>query len=148
MQRISSNWTLFLKIFLPNFWVVFFGLFTLAIWLTDIRAGGFSGAGFRIGATLFFLAGCAVLYLTLWQLKRIELDEQYLYASNYFKTYRYSHHDIEKISERNLGIFRLVNVFLKSPGHFGSKITFLLDEAMLEDFLEKHPGFVSKFTFK
>lgn len=140
MQRISSNATLFLKIFIPTFWIVFFGIFTIAVWrLENTTFGPVSAQTMKIGLTIFFLAGSGLLYLTLIQLKRVEMDELYVYASNYFKTYRYPFHNIKKITERDAGIFHLVRIHLKAPGKFGRTITFLLDEPMFRDFLEKHP---------
>ena len=67
------------------------------------------------------------------------MDEGNVYASNYFKTYRYPFHNIEKITERDLGLFSLLKIYLKTPGKFGKKITFILDEAMLKDFFDKNP---------
>ncbi len=140
MHRISSNLTLFLKIFLPTLWVAFFGAFTLAIVLSNVEQFPlFNFFYFKLGLAAFFLTGCTLFYFTFFQLKRVELDKQYLYASNYFKTYRYSYDSIEKITERDLGIFHLVKTHLKEPGKFGKRITFILDEAMLNDFLEKTP---------
>lgn len=140
MQRISSNATLFLKIFFPTFWIVFFGVFALAISRLDATHFGSAPAFWvKLGFIAFFLAGTALLYLTLMKLKRVELDELYVYASNYFKTYRYPYHNVKKITERDMGLFHLVQIHLRTPGHFGKKITFLLDERMLRDFLEKHP---------
>jgi hypothetical protein len=146
MQRISSNVTLFLKIFIPTFWIVFFGIFTVAVWRLDVPYfGPVKAQTMKIGLTVFFLVGSGLLYLTLLQLKRVELDELHVYASNYFKTYRYTFDSVEKITERDMGLFHLVRIHLKAPGHFGKKLTFLLDEPMLKDFLEKNPEAAAQF---
>ena len=68
----------------------------------------------------------------------MELGAGFVYASNYFQTYRYPFKDIEKITERDLGLFRLNKIHLKAPGKFGNRITYILDEAMLKDFFEKN----------
>ena len=94
----------------------------------------------------FFLGGFALFYFTTMQLKRVELDGTSLYASNYFKTYRYPLTNIEKMTERDMGLFRVVKVYLKNPGKFGKKITFILDEAMLKSFFEKNPAVASTFN--
>lgn len=140
MQRISSNATLFLKVFIPTFWIVFFGIFTIAVWRLDNTGfGPVPAQTLKIGLTAFFLIGSGLLYFSLMQLKRIEMDDLYVYASNYFKTYRYPFHNIEKITERDMGVFHLVSIYLKTPGNFGKKLRFLLDEPMFRDFLEQHP---------
>mgnify|MGYP001218417059 CR=1 FL=1 len=147
MQRISSNTTLFLKIFIPTFWIVFFGIFTAAVWFLDTPYfGPVPALTMKVGLTLFFLLGSGLLYLTIIQLKRVEVDEAHLYASNYFKTYRYPFDSIEKISERDLWLIHLVRIRLKAPGHFGRTLTFLLDEPMFRDFLSKHPDVANTFS--
>ncbi len=140
MHRISSNATLFLKIFIPTFWMVFFGAFTIAIWTVEVPYfGPIPAIWMKLGLTAFLLLGVTLFYLTLLQLKRVELDELYVYASNYYKTYRYPYHNIEKITERDMALFHIVRIHLKVPGNFGKKLTFLLDEAMFQDFLNKYP---------
>lgn len=147
MQRISSNITLFLRIFVPTFWIVFFGIFTLAVLLSNVKQFPlFSFAYFKIGVALFFLIGLMLLYFTFMKLKRVELDNQFVYASNYFKTYRYPYHNVEKITERDLGLFYLVKIYLKEPGKFGSRITFIMDGAMLNDFFDKNPATAEIFS--
>lgn len=140
MQRISSNATLFLKIFIPTIWMVFFGLFTFAVWISEVpNFGPVPALWMKLGLAVFLLLGFLFFWFTFLQLKRVELDEQYLYVSNYYKTARYTFDSIEKFTERDLGLFHIVSIHLKSPGHFGKKLTFLLDEAMLKDFLAKYP---------
>lgn len=140
MQRISSNATLFLKIFIPTLWTVFFGAFTVAIWTVEVPYfGPIPAIWMKLGLTTFLILGVTLLYFTLLKLKRVELDELYVYASNYFKTYRYPYHNIEKITERDMALFHIVRIHLKVPGNFGKKLTFLLDEGMFQDFLNKYP---------
>ncbi len=140
MQRISSNATLFLKIFIPTIWMVFFSAFTVAIWSADVPYfGPIPAIWMKLGLTAFLVLGATFFYLTLIQLKRVEMDELYVYASNYYNTYRYPYHNVEKITERDLMLFHIVRIYLKVPGKFGKKLTFLLDEAMFKDFLAKYP---------
>ncbi|HFA49292.1 MAG TPA: hypothetical protein ENJ95_09770 [Bacteroidetes bacterium] len=147
MHRISSNATLFLKIFIPVFWTVFFGAFTLAVLLSNVKQFPlFDFFYFKMGLLAFFLGGAALMYFTIIQLKRVELGPQHLYASNYFKTYRYPFDSIEKITDRDLGLFRLVKIHLKKKGRFGKKITFISDEAMLNDFFDKNPNVEKIFS--
>lgn len=140
MQRISSNATLFLKIFIPTMWMVFFSAFAVAIWAADVPYfGPIPAIWMKLGLTAFVVLGGAFFYFTFLQLKRVELDELYVYASNYYTTYRYPYHNVEKITERDMMLFHIVRIYLKVPGKFGKKLTFLLDEAMFNDFLAKYP---------
>ena len=140
MRRISSSASLFLKIFFPTFWLVFFGSFTIAILISsDEKDPIFGSIYFKIGVILFFLMGALILYFTFMQLKRVEFDREYLYVTNYFKTVRYKLEDIEYISETNLVLAHLGHVHLKAPGIFGRKFTFLQSRQKFEDFVKGDP---------
>lgn len=147
MQRVSSNATLFLKIFIPTIWTVFFGAFSIGVWLVEVPYfGPIPALWMKLGLTAFVLLGIAFFYFTFLKLKRVELDELYVYASNYFRTYRYPFHNIEKITESDLTLFHIVRIHLKVPGNFGKKLVFLLDEPMLEDFFGKYPTVAKTFS--
>lgn len=138
MHRISSNLTLLLKIFIPTLWISFFGVFTIAFLFSNVKQLD-AFLYYKFGLLAFFLAFTALLYFTVMKLKRVELSQEHIFVSNYLKTYRYSYDSVEKMAERDMGLFTLVKIHLKSPGKFGRKMSFLLDEAMLKDFLEKNP---------
>ena len=145
MERVSTNLTLFLKLFIPTFWAVFFGAFTIAIWATDARnLGALPEMPLKIGMTLFLLIGIGILYFTLFQLKRVEMDADFVYATNYIKHFRYPYHNIEKIEELDYLIFNLVRIHLKEPGYFGKKITFIPSKKRFQNFLNDHPAVVNR----
>lgn len=139
MQNVSTNLTLFLKIFIPTFWIVFFGLFTVSTYVKDIYIGSLTPWLFRLTCTLFFLTGLALLYFTLMQIKRVDMDETYLYVSNYFKTIRYPYSLVEKVDERDFLFFHLIHIHFKQKGQFGKKIVFLSRGKKLDRFLRSHP---------
>ena len=144
MRRISSSATLFLKIFLPTFWLVFFGALTIAILISGDGKDPILGNWiFKGGILTFFAFGALILYYTFMQLKRVEFDREYLYVTNYFKTVRYPLDDIEFISETNLGLFHLGHIRLKAAGVFGRKINFLQSRQKFEDFIKADPAMVS-----
>lgn len=144
MRRISSSASLFLKIFVPTFWLVFFGAFLVAILISgDDRDPLLGNWIFKAGVTGFYLTGGLILYFTLMQLKRVEFDREYLYVTNYFKTVRYLIEDIDWISETNLFIVHLGHVRLKAKGIFGKKITFLQSRQKFEDFVKADPVMAS-----
>ena len=137
--NISSNWTLFLKIFLPIFWGTFFGAMTLAFWLSKAAyVGDLSINAFRLLMTSFFLTGMAVFYFSVMQLKRVEVDENFIYVSNYKKTARYPFHNIEKIEEASYWLFKIIHLSFKKSGIFGKKVVFLANQFRLLEILEKH----------
>lgn len=138
--RLSSNWTLFLKIFLPTFWAVFFGLIILTTFLVDPEENIFLGnPTARLIGVLFFVLFFIILYITIMQLKRVDIDKDYIYISNYFKTYRYKLIDIKQIKEVDFTLFLVLKVVLHQKGAFGQKMPFILNKPTFDDFLSHHP---------
>lgn len=138
MQRVSSNFTIFLKIFIPTAWITFFGLFTIAVWFAEDANLPADGFLFRIGFTAFYIFFLIIMYFSVIQLKRVEFGEDGIYVTNYFKTYRYNYSDIANIHENNIVIATLGTIKLKEKGKFGRKISFIISRVNYEDFVQKH----------
>lgn len=141
MQRLSTNLTLFFKFFIPVFWLVFFGIFILAAFTfgQDIAAV-FKQTSFRIGALVFYLSGAALFYFLLFPLKRIEADGQYIYVTNYFKSYRYSWNSVEQVKESNFLVFTVGQIVLKEAGAFGKQLPFIASNRYYEKFWQAYPS--------
>lgn len=133
MQRISTNLTLFYKLFIPVFWIGFAGTGTIAT--VAISANPVT----RLVIVSIFIISLLLLYLTVFQLKRVEMDEQGAYVTNYFKHFRYPYHNIEKITQRNLGLLSVATIHLRVPGTFGKKIRFVPSRSLYADFWASHP---------
>jgi len=140
MQRLSSNLTLFFKIFLPVSWCSFFGLFGVVIFILDTNNEPFlTSSMFRSIYVGFFLLFMALIYFTIFQLKRVETSEGYIYTTNYFKTIRFPIENIKKISVMNLGIIKIARMHLYNKGLFGSKIPFITKWTNFESFRTQYP---------
>ncbi|MBK6948077.1 MAG: hypothetical protein IPH16_08520 [Haliscomenobacter sp.] len=140
MERVSSNLTLFYRIFVPVFWIVFFGSASVALIALPYQFVGSIPAGpFRIGVGFFFLSGAAALYFTLMQLKRVEIGGGFVYVTNYFKNYRYPYNNIERIEVSTFLFFSIASIYLKTPGNFGQKVTFAPEMPRLKAVLEANP---------
>ena len=142
MHRLSSNATLFLKFFLPVFWVTILVGLTLVAWF--VKDNTFQGqmlTSLRYG-TLFALALAVVsFYFTTWPLKRVETDGENVYVSNYFRTAYYNlERDVAKFTETRFLFFRFGTIHLNGVGSFGRKLRFLVDSSLLKLFREEHPG--------
>lgn len=140
MQRVSSNATLFLKLFIPTFWTVFFGAVTVAVWLKSPELAGDSSWLLRIGMTFFYLSGLLVYGLLLLPLKRVEMDEHFVFVTNYFQNYRYPWHNVEGIEESYFVGLRLVRIKLRVPGQFGKHIRFIASAKGYKQFLLQFPA--------
>lgn len=139
MQRVSTNLTLFFKFFIPVFYTVLMGAITTAAWLSEstyFRDASMNSL--RWGLTFALITGVAVYALTLLPLMRVEMNEQFIYASNYFKAARYPWHNVEQIRESRFLILTLVTIQLKVPGQFGKRLRFLASNRLFRDFKEQH----------
>lgn len=133
MQRVSSNLTLIYKFFFPVLYASLFGAVALALLVY-----GYNPL-LRFGFPLLYLLTLVLLYVTVFQLKRVEMDESFVYVTNYFRHFRYPYHNVEKIQERNFILFRLVTIHFRKPGFFGKKVNFLPSSRSYDEFWETHP---------
>jgi len=141
MIRLSSNLTLFFKVFLPTFWIVFFGSMTVAIIISEGRSILPLDHTTEIIVVLsFFLIFLALQYFTIMRLKRVEIDQKHLFVSNYFNSYRYPLSDIAEVRKINFGIFNLLRIVFKNNTRFGNKITCLLKEKYFKEYLSQFPN--------
>ena len=130
--QLSSSWTLILKIFLPVLYIAFFGTFVMVVWFTQKIPPSVSGNTFRISLTLILLVGLFLFYKTVFRLHRLDMDDTYIYVTNYWTNRRYLRTDIEAIASEKIPFFRLGRLKLKGEGFFGKEILFLSKKALLD----------------
>lgn len=135
MKRLSSSATLLLKLFLPVFWTVFFGSFVVALLLFDGYNPMINSIYFKTGIILFYFSGLLIIYFTFWKLRRVEVDSDYFYVTDYFKTVRIPFPLVRKITELNFVLFSTMTIHLKQKGYFGKKITLIQSKQKVDDFL-------------
>jgi len=144
MHRLSSNATLFLKIFLPVFWTsVMLGV-TLATWFEDSsNFGGLNLSSLRWAALFTLVVGVATFALLFWPLKRVETDGEKVYVSNYFRTAFYHwDRDVEAFREDRILFLKIATIELNGVGSFGRKIRFVPSRKLLARFREAYPNVV------
>ncbi|MGB0863915.1 MAG: hypothetical protein ACPG19_15270 [Saprospiraceae bacterium] len=138
--NVSSSSTVFLKYFLPTIWIVFFGTLMIVFLFADqFRAGTLSPMTFKVIYTTSFFLIVATMYFTIFKLKRVEFDEQFVYITNYIKIFRYPYENVEKITHAKYGIWLVMRVHLIKGGFFGKKSTFLGSKKKLAAFIEAQP---------
>jgi hypothetical protein len=134
-ERISSDLTLLFKFFIPVFYTVFFGAFTLAFWFTPVtQFTGYDQFSVRIFYTLIFVLGVLLIFFSIWRLKRIEITAEAIFITNYFKYYRYPLNDIEKIILK----FPHSKIILKQKGSLGKTIHFIPSKFRLSTFINDY----------
>jgi len=139
LTRVSSSFTIFLKIFIPTTWIVFFGILTLFILFAGSESGIPNMPGLKIGTLIFFASGVVLLWLTLMKLKRVEMADDHFFVTNYFKTFRYTYDSLTKIQEWDLLILTIVIFTFTSKGSFGKKISFVSRGKVWRNYVDEHP---------
>ncbi len=142
-ECISSNKTLFWRIFIPVFGTVFFvGINTALLLISEENLYlSFPAIWARLTAILLLLIWLYLVKRSIWRLKRIDANETHLFVTNYWETVRYPWTDIAEIAETRRMGRRLVHFKLAAPGRFGQVISMLAgsqyDEAMAQWNLKK-----------
>ena len=136
-MQLSSTATLYLKFLVTIFWTVFFGSFAIAFWFLDENQI-LGGTMFKWGFTLFVAAGIILLFLTLFRLKRVDVECDSLIITNYFKSYRFPFPLIEKMKVLPLFFsYKIVFLYFTKKTAFGNKIFFLTNTTRLREFEEE-----------
>lgn len=149
MERVSGNQTLFLKFFVPVFWIVFFGAFTLAsLFFKFNYVGNIPAVYFRIGVIFFYISGLLMFVFTLMRLVRVEIGPESVYVTNYFKHVQYPFSSISSIELSRFAFLKVGVIQLKEKGRFGKRLNFVVNTARLEEFWEKHPEVHALLTKK
>jgi hypothetical protein len=127
-RNLSSAQTFLMKFVFPTVWLAGFVLGTVTLFTT----GGFvDHEGLPpppemkwvfLGATVL---GGLFLYWCCMRLKRVQIDEQWLYVSNYFREIRLPLRDIEDVAENRWINIHPITLSLRRETDFGSDITFM-----------------------
>ena len=138
--NISSSLTILLKIFFPIFWLMFFGLALIAFLnSSEAYVGGMPILWFRLLLLSFILTGALVMYLTIMKLRRVEVDKDFFYITNYRQTARYPFHNVEHLKEISYWLFKVYKLDLREPGIFGKTSIFLASNNRLQQALQLIP---------
>ncbi len=137
-ECLSSNKTLFWRVFVPIFGTVFLLGLNLALLLIpeDELYLNFPAIWARLAALALLLGWFYLVKQTIWRLKRVDANDTHFFVTNYWETARYPWSDLVEVGEtRRLGR-RLVHFKLAAPGRFGQVVSMLAgsqyDEVMAE----------------
>jgi hypothetical protein len=136
MNRLSSSSTIILALFLPVFWLVFFGSIGAALWLTaaDDLMSNYANYIRIIYSTLFILFGF-IIYFFFYRLRRVEYLGDRIFVTNYFKTLEIPLPLLESVTQKRIFNLMIVRINLSKKGYFGKKITTLSDVSKYNEFL-------------
>ncbi len=140
MTNVSSILTLALRIFLPTFFIVFYGLLmTVSLFSKEEYIASLPMSYFRIFSITMFFATLIIIYFTVFKLRRVELDSNTVFISDYFKQAKYPYQNIKNIEEHNYMLFKTVTINLEQSGIFGNRITFVPSGRRWPKYKIKHP---------
>lgn len=116
-EILSSGLTFFYKYIFTSIWSIGFGFGTVGI--------VYSNSSEALQFAVLWVAGMIFLWLTAGRLKRVELLENNLIISNYFRSIRISVWDIEEIRQNRLINTRPITITFRHNTIFGSSIIFM-----------------------
>lgn len=149
MERVSSQGTIFIRIAIPTIWLTtIFSLIVLLLLAVQGKAQIFSNPVMWLVFIIMLGSGIAFIYFVLWRIYRVDMDDEAVYVSNYFKTYRYPFSAITGIRESKFFPGRVFIIELRSKGTFGKEIAFLASQKLWKDYLLEHPDVVSMLRNK
>ena len=117
-REISSKDTFFYKIILPVFLLICAAVLPVAVYLYDPKNNLVSA----IFVLIFSLISAALVFVMTKALKKLTLDDGFLYVSNYRKEIIIPLSNIDKILW--FGDVRPTMIYLKTPSEYGKKINF------------------------
>ena len=117
-RQISSKDTFFYKIILPVFLIICAAIVPSAVYLYDRKNNSVAA----VFVFLFLLLSAVIVFLMTKASKKLSLDGDVLYVSNYRKEIAVPLSNIEKILW--FGDVRPTMIYLKTPSEFGRKINF------------------------
>jgi hypothetical protein len=140
-RTLSSAQTFLMKLVLPSMWIAGFTVATVLLFTTG-SVTDTDGVPPSPQMKWFFLAATTVggfcWYWWCMRLKRVEIDDQWLYVSNYVREIQVALGDIEEISENRWVNIRPITVTFRRETEFGPRIVFM-PRALWWGFWRPHP---------
>jgi hypothetical protein len=126
-RTLSSALTFLMKFVFPIVWISGFGLGTLALWAGAFNDSAGNGAPPEMkwaflaawtAGTAFILWGCAGL-------KKVRMDQDSLYISNFRKEIVVPLSSIGSVTENRWINIHPITIHFRAPTEFGNKVTFM-----------------------
>jgi hypothetical protein len=104
-RTLSSAWTFWTKFLFPAIWILAFGYGTF-LW-----SGGPPQTSF--------------VFLVVWIVKRVRMDERQLYVSNYIQEIQIPFSAITEVKQNRWINSRPITIYFRDATQFGDKVTFM-----------------------
>lgn len=119
-RTLSSMQTFLMKVVFPVIWIGGFGFGTVGMWL-----GAGAPAFLKWQFLVTWIAGSAFILWSCGRLKRVRIDREFLYVSNYRREIAVPLSMIEAVTENRWINIHPVTVRFRVPTEFGQTITFM-----------------------
>ncbi len=131
IERLSSLQTFFCKFIFPPIWIGAFGLGVMNSRL---------GADPKAWPPLFvaWIVGSGFIYWSCIRLKKVSIDDQHLYVSNYFQEIAIPFSFIGDVTDNRWLNSHPVTIHFKGQTEFGDKIAFMPPVRFIP-FVSPHP---------
>lgn len=143
MHKLSSNFTLFWKIFFPVFFLTMLYLLGFVMLFAENDAFFlFSSATAKVIYWISMIFILLIFYFTILNIKRVEFDNEHFYITNFFKTIRIPVEGVESIKLYGVPfVFSKIKLLNKST--FGKVITFIPDKVGVNVLRKMHGDLIS-----
>jgi hypothetical protein len=125
VTQLSARQTFYCKFILPVFWLGTFASGTVMMFVAPQLFHPPPPTWMRWQFVMFTLAGTAAFARFSLPLKRVRMDDQGLYVSNYLREIRVPLTDVQEVTQSGWLSTRPVTVLLWRESEFGRRIMFL-----------------------
>jgi hypothetical protein len=135
---ISSRTTFVYKFIFPAVWIPLMGAMTFAVARAPNRINGAEKSGVLV-MELLWVVVCALLLRFAIPLKRVQLRDGRIYASNYRREIEIAPSEIERITQNVWINVRPITLHLRHETAFGSRIRFIPPSRLILTFWNEDP---------
>lgn len=135
---ISSRTTFIYKFIFPAVWIPLMGAMTFAVARAPNRINGAERSGV-VAMELLWVIVCALLLRFAIPLKRVQLRDGRIYASNYRREIEIAPGEIESITQNVWINIRPITLHLRHETAFGMRIRFIPPSRLILTFWNEDP---------
>lgn len=139
-ERLSSLQTFFFKFIFSLIWIGGIASATSSMWIAYIFGHKSDGGPPEMKFVLLAMtiAGSAYIYWSCIRLKKVRMDQQFLYISNYIHEIQVPLSMVERVTEFRWDNTHPVTIHFVRATEFGQSITFM-PKIRVFGFLSSHP---------
>jgi hypothetical protein len=126
-SELSSGWTFFYKFVFPAVWIPGFGLGTVLLWLVGFhdRNNASPPPELKFQSLGMWFVGAAFILWVASGLKRVRIDGQHLFVSNYFREIRLPFSSVIDVRQNRWLTPRQVTIYFRIATELGDRATFI-----------------------